>query len=100
MDAAFAACQALVEDNVKSQTIKSPSGVEIQVILADSRGEVEKALDELQLRQRVRDEAVPVHDVELLHRKVLQPALQVFGVDAGPHRFVLCIHLAGVGVDG
>lgn len=38
--------------------------------------------------------------MELLHRKVLEPALQVFGVDAGPHRFVLCVHLAGVGVDG
>lgn len=38
--------------------------------------------------------------MELLHGKVLQPALQVFGVDTGPHRFVLCVHLAGVGVDG
>lgn len=38
--------------------------------------------------------------MELLHGKVLQPALQVFGVDAGPNRFVLCVHLAGVGVDG
>lgn len=100
MDAAFAACQALVEDNVKSQTVKSPGGIEVQVVLTDPRGEVEETLDELQLRQRVCDEAVPVHDVELLHGKVLQPALQVFGVDAGPHRFVLRVHLAGVGVDG
>lgn len=100
MDAALAACQALVEDNVKSQTVKSSGGIEVQVILADPRGEVEEALDKLQLWQRVGDEPVPVHDVKLLHRKVLQPALQVFGVDAGPHRFVLCVYLAGVGVDG
>jgi len=100
MDAALAARQALVEDNVKSQAVKPPCGVEVQVVLADSRGQVEEALDELQLRQRVRDEAVPVHDVELLHGEVLQPALQVFGVDARPHRFILCVHLAGAGVHG
>lgn len=47
MDAALAACQALVEDNVKSQTVKSPGGIEVQVVLADSRGKVEEALDEL-----------------------------------------------------
>lgn len=45
MDAALAACQALVEDNVKSQTVKSPGGIEVQVILGDPRGEVEEALD-------------------------------------------------------
>lgn len=100
VDATFAACQALVEDYVKSQTVKSPGGVEIQVVLADPGREVEETLDELQLGQRVCDQSVPVHDVKLLHGKVLQPALQVFGVDAGPHRFVLGVHLAGVGVDG
>lgn len=100
MDAALAACQALVEDNVKSQTVKSPGGIEVQVILTDPRGEVEEALDKLQLWQWVCYEAIPVHNVELLHGKVLQPALQVFGVDAGADRFVLCVHLAGVAVDG
>lgn len=100
MDAALAACQALVENNVKSQAVKPPGGVEVQVVLADPGGQAEEALDQLQLRQRVRDEPVPVHDVELLHGEVLQPALQVLGVDAGPHRFVLCVDLAGVGVDG
>lgn len=100
MDTALAACQALVEDNVKSQTVKSPGGIEVQVVLTDPRGEVEEALDKLQLWQRVCDEAIPIYNVELLHRKVLQPALQVFGVDAGADCFVLCVHLAGVAVDG
>lgn len=100
MDAAFAARQALVEDNVKSQAVESPGGVEVQVVPADSRGQLEEALNKLQLWQRVCDEAVPVHDVELLHGEVLEPALQVFGVDAGPHRFVLCVHLAGAGIHG
>lgn len=35
MDTAFAACQALIEDNVKSQTVESPGGIKVQVILAD-----------------------------------------------------------------
>lgn len=35
MGTTLAACQALVEDNVESQTVESPGGVEIQVILAD-----------------------------------------------------------------
>ncbi len=74
MDATLAACQALIEDNVKSQTVKSPGGIEVEVVLADPRGEVEEALDKLQLWQRVCDEAVSIYYVELLHRKVLQPA--------------------------
>lgn len=57
-------------------------------------------LNKLQLWQRVCNEAVTIHDVELPHGKVFQPALQVFGVDAGPHRFVLGVHLACVRVDG
>lgn len=100
VDAALAACQALVKHNVKSQTVKSPGGVEVQIILADPRREVEKAFNELQLRQRVRDQAVPVHNVELLHWKELQPAFQMFSVDAGSNGFVLCVHLTGTGVDG
>lgn len=71
MDAALAACQALVEDNVKSQTVKSPGGIKVQVILANSGGKVEEALNQLQLRQRVCNEAIPVHYMELLHGEVL-----------------------------
>lgn len=100
MDAPLASCQALVKNNTEPQTVKPSGAVEVQVILADSGWEVEEALHQLQLRQGVRDEAVSVHYVELLHGEVLQPALQVFGVDAGPHCFVLCVHLAGAGVDG
>lgn len=100
MDTALAACQALVEDNVKSQTVKSSGGIEVQVVLTDPRGQVEEALDKLQLRQRVCNEAIPVYNVELLHGKVLEPALQVFGVDAGADCFVLGVHLAGVAVNG
>lgn len=38
--------------------------------------------------------------MELLRGEVLEPALQVFGVDAGPHCLVLCVHLTGAGVNG
>lgn len=99
MGAALAACQALVKDNVKSQTIKSPGGIEVQVILADPGGEVKEALNKLQLWQRVCNKAIPIHNVKLLHGKVLQPTLQMFGVDAGPDCFVFRVHLAGVGVN-
>lgn len=99
MDAPLASCQALVKYNIEPQTVKSSGGIEVQVILADFGREVEEALHQLQLRQRVRDEAVSIYDVELLHREELQPALQVFGVDAGPHRFVLCVHLTGTGIN-
>lgn len=75
MDAALAACQALVKDNVESQTVKPSGGVKVQVILANPGGEAEEAFDQLKLRKRVRDEAVSIHDVELLHGEKLEPAL-------------------------
>lgn len=100
MDAALAACQALVEDNVKSQAVESPGGIEVQIIVADPGREVEEALDELQLRQRVCDQTVAVHNVKMFHGEVLQPALQVLGVNAGPYRLILCVHITRVAVDG
>lgn len=98
--ASLAACQALAEDNVKAQAVEAPRGVKVQVVLADAGGQVEETLHQLQLRQGVRDQPVAVHYVELFYGEVLEPALQVLGVDAGPHCFVLGVHLTGVGVDG
>ena len=100
MNAPLAASQAFVEDNVKSQAVKPPGGIEVQVILADPGGEVEETLHQLQLWQRVSDEPVPVHNVELLHWEIFQPPLQVLGINAGPYSFVLGVHLTSVGVNG
>lgn len=80
--------------SIATNAIEAFGLVEVEVGRHDPRREIEESLDSLELRQRVVDQRVSVHDVNLLQGKVLEPVPHVHVVEASLDRFVARVQRA------